>query len=412
MRLNQVWIIMNNGICPIHILYKGQMLEENLFAAFVRALFSFSKDMSGDKSISSMTLGDMNIHYLAEENEKFFVAISAEVGISQEDIDLYLEFISSLFMQYYPEYIEKIPPFEPESFTLFRESIDFFIRYTESKFLDEIQGIKDIDLGLNLESIQFSQDHVVIQSSNDQILRIIKKSDLTIKGTYYPEEGSIKHFIIQRNDNYIIILSELNDLTIIPFSKELDDQFITKIKNDIVIAWFTIHPSKPIIFFGNEEIINEYNLVTKQQTNYKTPESITQLLVGEKDNVIIKTLDSTLFSTTLPLRKDLVLSQSIITDKVHSILSGPSGLMIIVCLNQLVHLWDGEHEYKTLVERYPNNTSISYSQKKKIIFLITEYNEFLIHDSDDTSLLVNYNLVEPGFGAFVSENDHLVIVYS
>ena len=116
MRIYQVWIIMNNGICPIHLRFSGQILEENLFAAFVRALFSFSKDMSeGEKSISSMTLGDMNIHYLAQQDEKFFVAISAEVGISQEDMDLYLNYISNLFSLYYPEYIEKLPPSEPES---------------------------------------------------------------------------------------------------------------------------------------------------------------------------------------------------------------------------------------------------------------------------------------------------------
>ena len=134
MRINQVWIIMNNGICPIYILYSGQMLEENLFAAFVRALFSFSKDMSqGEKSISSMTLGDMDIHYLAEQDEKFFVAISAEVGIPQEDIDLYLQYISNLFSLYYKEYIEKLPASEPDSFELFKTAIDYFIKFTENK---------------------------------------------------------------------------------------------------------------------------------------------------------------------------------------------------------------------------------------------------------------------------------------
>ena len=149
MRINQVWIIMSNGICPIHLLYSGQSLEENLFAAFVRALFSFSKDMSeGEKSISSMTLGDMDIHYLAEKNEKFFVAISAEVGIPPEHIDLYLNYVSSLFSLYYPEYIEKAPPFEPQSFILFRDSIDFFIQFTENIIEKESQGENDLDFYL------------------------------------------------------------------------------------------------------------------------------------------------------------------------------------------------------------------------------------------------------------------------
>ena len=90
---------MNNGICPIHLLYQGQQLEENLFAAFVRALFSFSKDMSsGEQSITSMSFGNMEIHYLAHPEEKFFVAISTDQGINIDIPNKYLNYRSHMFV--------------------------------------------------------------------------------------------------------------------------------------------------------------------------------------------------------------------------------------------------------------------------------------------------------------------------
>ena len=413
MRINQVWIIMSNGICPIHLLYSGQSLEENLFAAFVRALFSFSKDMSeGEKSISSMTLGDMDIHYLAEKNEKFFVAISAEVGIPPEHIDLYLNYVSSLFSLYYPEYIEKAPPFEPQSFILFRDSIDFFIQFTENKIEKESQGEKDLDFNLNFNKIKYSQNNIALGNTQDNIIRIINNTDLSLTGTFYPEVGNIKYFDIQENEKFVIIVTNENQITIIPFLK---NEFYHKIevqKKDFEIAWICIHPTKDLLYYGTKTEFYEFNIESQIESKFSFSIEIIDGIVHRIDKILLKSKDNQIYKLQLPIDSELDLKPSGLKEKVFSIEKAPNQLVILKCLNQTVELWDTEEKLLTLKERYPLDTYVSHSEHNKIIFLITEYNEFLIYDSNDGSLLVNYNLVESGIGSFVTENGKLIVIYA
>ena len=413
MRINQVWIIMSNGICPIHLLYSGQSLEENLFAAFVRALFSFSKDMSeGEKSISSMTLGDMDIHYLAEKNEKFFVAISAEVGIPPEHIDLYLNYVSSLFSLYYPEYIEKAPPFEPQSFILFRDSIDFFIQFTENKIEKESQGEKDLDFNLNFNKIKYSQNNIALGNTQDNIIRIINNTDLSLTGTFYPEVGNIKYFDIQENEKFVIIVTNENQITIIPFLK---NEFYHKNevqKKDFEIAWICIHPTKDLLYYGTKTEFYEFNIESQIESKFSFSIEIIDGIVHRIDKILLKSKDNQIYKLQLPIDTELDLKPSGLKEKVFSIEKAPNQLVILKCLNQTVELWDTEEKLLTLKERYPLDTYVSHSEHNKIIFLITEYNEFLIYDSNDGSLLVNYNLVESVIGSFVTENGKLIVIYA
>ena len=395
----------------MHILYSGHELEENLFAAFVRALFSFSKDMSSGKAISSMTLGDMDIHYLAAPEERFFVAISAEAGIPQETIDLYLKFISVLFSKYYDDYIQKMPAFEPKSFEILKKSIDFYIQYTENKFDLEQQGTKDIDLDLDLKSIQFSENSLILETMNDQILRVIRKFDLSIIGTFYPESGNIKLYSLQKNEKYLIIISDENILTIIPFQDENEADLVSHLIIEINISWLTIHPEKPLAYFGNENEIYELNLSTSETSVYSLPFSIREADISKNDHLVIKNENNNLFLVKTPLSTELKYDKASIEEKVISLDQGPEGVLVVKCANQQIYIWDGENA-QPMKERYPNNTIVSYSEKDNLIFLITEYNEFLIYDSNDASLLVNYNLVDNGIGVFVSEKDDLIVVYS
>ncbi len=412
MRINQVWIIMNNGVCPIHLLYSGQLLEENLFAAFVRALFSFSKDMSsGENSISSMTLGDMDIHYLAQEEEKFFVAISAEVGIPQKDIDLYLNYISSLFALYYSEYIEKLPPFEPTSFEFFKQSIDFFIKYTENKKENEEKGERDLNLEFELNSIKSSINNVALKNSVDNIIRIIHKSDLTISGTFYPEKGSIKLYDFQLHERIIVILSDTNELTIIPFINTQSNELIQVISFEFDVTWLAVHPTENIVYLGNKDVIYEYNVESKSKREFDVTIEIKKVILDKADTLLAISNDNKLYEIQLASSSGILVKESQISEKIHHFVYGPSSLIILSCLNQSIRLWDSERKQLMLKERYPNNSEITFSETNNIIFLITEYNEFLIYDSNDGSLLVNYNLVDRALGAFVTENSKIVVIY-
>jgi hypothetical protein len=403
---------MNNGICPIHLLYQGQILEENLFAAFVRALFSFSKDMSeGEKSISSMTLGDMDIHYLAQSEEKYFVAISAEVGINQKEIDLYLKFISDLFFLYYPDYIEKLPPFEPVSFATFKEVIDFYITYTENKILIELEGITDIDLKTEINSLKFSNDIIVIWNKDENFIKLLKKDDLAVSGGYYPINGEIKGYCIQKNNGFIAILSNMNSLTIAPLEISEIFKTVSSIQTEELIEWFEFHPTKAILYYGSKSSINEFDISKEESKNYPISVQISDVKVQNDRNLILLDENNKIYTTPLPIKSPADLIPSPINEKVYSIKQGPQNTSIILCVNQLVYLWDTEEKLLTLKERYPNNTNISYNNKNNLLFLITDYNEFLMYDTQDASLLVNYNLVESGLGVFVQKNEKIAIVY-
>lgn len=409
-RLLQVWIIMNNGICPIHILYSGQDLEENLFAAFVRALFSFSKDMSqGEKSISSMTLGDMDIHYLAQKEEKYFVAISAEVGISQEEINVYLNYISNLFAIYYPEYIEKVPPFEPTSFRLFKESIDYFIRYNENKLLLLSKGEKNLDLSFEIKSSKASIDKIVFQSKSDNIIKIVNKSDLTIEGTFYPLDGEIAIYDIQKKGNLLCIISEKNDLLIIPLPLEKLERSVKIVHLESSVSWITIHPTQERIFFGKGSQVFEYNNDLQKLSKYECSITIKESVALQNDFLLIKN-DNNLLQIIKTNDFSMVIDQPNFKDKVYSFERGSDDIIIIKCLNQSVCLWKNETFFQ-LKERYPISTHISSDDTNKILFLITEFNEFLVYDSNDGTLLVNYNLVESGISVTVIEGNKLVVFY-
>lgn len=412
MRINQVWIIMNNGICPIHLLYSGQILEENLFAAFVRALFSFSKDMSeGEKSISSMTLGDMDIHYLAEEEEKFFVAISAEVGIPQSDIDLYLNYISNLFALYYPDYIEKLPAFEPPTFEYFKQSIDFFIRYTETKKENEDKGLKDLSLEFELKSLKYSLNNIVLRNYKDNILRIVNKKTLSVAGTYYSENGSIKSYDIQHYEKFVTILSDDNVLTIIPFIGSPISSTAKTLRLDFDATWLTSHPVDNLIYLGNQDEVYEYNIDSDSMNKIEISVPIVDVIIHKSNSILVISSEHRLYTLQLPLVSENQVKNSIISDQVHSLIRGPSDLIMVVCRNQSLYLWFSEEKQLLLKERYPTSSHITFSENYNILFLITEYNEFLIYDSNDASLLVNYNLVNPALGAFVTENNKLVVIY-
>ena len=413
MRINQVWIIMNNGICPIHILYSGQMLEENLFAAFVRALFSFSKDMSkGENSISSMTLGDMDIHYLAEPNEKFFVAISAEVGIPEEDINVYLQYINKLFSLYYFEYIEELPAYEPESFVFFKNAIDYFITFTEDTITNKAQGIEDLDLKLDIKSLKFSSNNILIQNPNDKIIRTLNKDSLNLTGTFYPELGEIKFFDIQRDERFIVIISDNNYMTIIPFLNNNEQSTIQTLKLEADVTWICCHPEEKVIFFGSENEIHEYNINMKVETKHTVLMDIRQVLIHKSNKMLLKTKEQLIYIVQLPIQNNSEYKALELPEKILSIDAGPKNTIIMKCSNQLIRLWDTEEKMLTLKDRYSENTSISFSENKNIIFLITEYNEFHIYDSLDASLMVNYNLVERGLGAFISEEEKLIVLYA
>ena len=97
--VQQIWLILKNGLCLGHWYFSGQSLESDLFAAFVSALFSFSKDMSSSatSNIRNMSFSELDIYYLPGIDEKFFIAIAVNRGVDSEKIMQYLEYIVRKF---------------------------------------------------------------------------------------------------------------------------------------------------------------------------------------------------------------------------------------------------------------------------------------------------------------------------
>lgn len=413
MRIHQIWIILNNGVCPIHLLYKGKALDENLFAGFVRALFSFSKDMSdGERSISSMTFGDNDIHYLAHPEEKYFVAIAADVGINQDIIDLYLKYISEMFLTNYPVYIETLPPFEPTSFSYFKDSVDFFIRSIENKHFNSLEGKADEIIDKPYKIMQSSINFVILQTNEDQILRLYNKNNLDVIGTYYPESGNIIGFSLQHNENFIVLLTDSNQINIkpVPVIESSDTPLIQKTLEKSA-SWVYSHPSKNLIFYGDNN--NVYQLdIEKNETVYSEVDlEINKVLIHSSNKIYIINKENKLYSGNLPLTGEkLELEDLGIKEEIYSINYGPEDILIIKCINESIYFWDGINNKILLRDRLSPKSKISFSEKDNLIFLITDYNEFFIYELAGEQL-VNYNLVDKGIGACVSDSNKLSIFY-
>lgn len=407
-RIQQIWIILTNGVCALHWLYSGKTMDENLFAAFVRALFSFSQDMA-EENISNMSFGNMDIHYLPAANDKVFVAISADRGTPFNQVQMYLEWIAKNFTVIYPTYIEKMPPFEPQSFDYFHEAVKNFILFHEKRDFARKDGIEDLNLLVPIKLLQYAQDNIITYSGNN-LIQIFSKNPFNLVDIIYPEQETLKTFAIQKLNSFITILTE-SKIFIYPINN--NDNYTggyqaLSTEEFPRLDWIITHPTNPYIVTGNNNTILTINLTSMEKIQVELAIEIKKVLIRGNDQIIILNSDGELLQAPFPFKDDTLLERIIAFSNIEKMMYGPQNILILQLTDSKVVFLKNDGSTIILKEKFPLTSHIGYDEPNKLIFIITEFQELIIY-SEKGSLLINYNLTENGIGCCIIEENRLII---
>ncbi|MHA2337837.1 MAG: hypothetical protein ACXACX_11060, partial [Candidatus Hodarchaeales archaeon] len=227
LEIQQIWLILRSGLCIGHWHFHGESLESNLFAAFVSALFSFSKDMSSSTNkIRNMSFSELDIYYLpgpTEDEDKYFTAIAVNQKTDPVKTMNYLEFISNRFRQSFENFIRETPAIMPSQFNHFHKSITSFILINEhiSKFKYPSNPDFKFSFDSNIVKTQYQDGNIGILCE-DNILRIFSSNPLKLINCFFIEQGLIKNWYIDEITGSVIILNdnEKKTLTINPLRTE------------------------------------------------------------------------------------------------------------------------------------------------------------------------------------------------
>lgn len=299
-QIQQIWIILSNGTCPVHIYFKGKKLESHLFAAFATALFSFSKDIS-NTDIQYMSFEELNIYYLSSKGANYFTAIAADQGSNPIRIQKYLQVISSRFSQFYSTYIEQLSSSAPLDLAYFQKSIEKYIQYSENfAQIDIFSKTPPFSLNSLILNAKIFDNFIGILCE-DEILRLFNYSTFEFLNVYYSELGKIKIWSIYPSKNYIFIIEDGKPPTLIvnPITASEDKQ---SIKCQIPLAdvtWIAAHSSKSEVIFGS---VNEYCRITVDSLHIlndapmKLPFNVKQAVFHPKMSLLIFiTLEGTVY---------------------------------------------------------------------------------------------------------------------
>ena len=212
--IQQIWLILKNGLCLGHWYFSGQSLESNLFAAFVSALFSFSKDMSsgGTSNIRNMSFSELDIYYLPGRDEKFFTAIAVNRGVEADKIMKYLEYIARKFEQSFNKFISEPSPLVPSNFKSFHKTILSYILINEhiSTFKKPLSPEFKFSLDSRIKETKYSKSRLVILCE-DEILRIFETNPISLFNCHFVDFGKIISWLITESNN-LLILSHQDEL--------------------------------------------------------------------------------------------------------------------------------------------------------------------------------------------------------
>ncbi|MHA2363296.1 MAG: hypothetical protein ACXAC7_05025 [Candidatus Hodarchaeales archaeon] len=412
-RIQQSWIILSNGVCAVHWLYSGWEMDENLFAAFVRALFSFSKDMGdSDIQIRNMSFGNMDIHYLPDAEERLFCAISVDQGTPAEQIQEYLEYISYRFQEIFSTYVEFLPPFEPEAFPLFNSAIDKYLAFHEDTYFLKQEGINDYFLRTQIKSIQYAQNHILVDSSEDEILRLFTKDPFMMEGTFFPTSGKKKSYSLQKKGEFLTILSDKAEISIIPLIEIEESQIRYKVlkEENQELTWITTHPTKPLVLYGNKNKIIIFDLVNEEKITIDTSYEIKSLLITDKNQIVVLSTSGEILTCKFPITKENFLQLVEYDKSIKRILSGPQSLIILWFDDHNIALWDIENLPVKIKGIFSDKAEIGVDDSRNLIFIISEENALHIF-TEKGDPLVTYNLINQGSGCIVSEKDQILILY-
>lgn len=409
---------MNNGVCPIHRLYKGNMLDENLFAAFVRALFSFAKDMSEDEGlIRNMTLGEMDIHYMPEpDTERFICAISADLGTKEDELKAVLEFVVDLFRETYPIYIEKLPPFEPASFEVFEQVLDAYTTFTEDKYASQLTGQTDVSLQGPVVSVQHADEFVALTMEGLPFVSVYRKNPFILVGGYYPESGDLVDYSLQKTGHFLTLLSTTGELVIVPLplgaENEIDRQILQMGES---VTWVRAHPVQPLLFYGNDSEVHVRHLLSGEVWPLTPPNPFKQVFPHVTGQVFL--VDQTgvvwenIIQNSAPPQSFQRIQPSWDPQPVKKIFFGPNNNLLLAFEHGAMMFWDGKVTHKPLFGSWANNLEVAFNDENDLTFVLTGTHEFSLYNEEGEQL-VSYNLVEPGSGVFLSEKKQLLIIHA